>query len=232
MTKRPTRKPPGATAAASPRTLAKSPAREEAAPALASADRPAWRYTNRRGDWYYPHVGTTKTGKRRYFVAKTVGEGALAALPAGWELVESMNAVVSLRRVDPTAPQVPDTDLARVRAELATHPHLRRHRADIVKGAIIVFQPIGGVSDDAARGWLASGLFAPAAIARLREQEDVHVRYEPVLRFAPSDGRYAVSRMTYRGEGGWSWVLDHGPLARMAAKYIKLIDTPRFFELT
>lgn len=232
MKRSPKRKLPSTTADASSRTSAKPPAKREVAPELARADRPALSYTNRRGDVYYPHVGATSTGKRRFFVAKTVGEGALATLPPGWELVESINAVVSLRRVDPAAPRVPDTDLARVRAELATHPHLRRHRADVVKGAIIVFQPIGGVSDDSARGWLASGLFTPAAIARLREQEDVHVRYDPVLRFVPSDGGYAVSRMTYRGEGGWSWVLDHGPLTRMAAKYIKLIDTPRFFELT
>ncbi len=58
------------------------------------------------------------------------------------------------------------------------------------------------VSDDSARGWLASGLFTRAAIDRLREQEDVHVRYDPLLRFVPSDCLYAVSRMTYRGEGG------------------------------
>jgi len=41
-------------------------------------------YTNLRGQVYYLHVGQTKTGKRRYFVAKAVGPGALAKLPAGF----------------------------------------------------------------------------------------------------------------------------------------------------
>lgn len=107
-------------------------------------------YRNRRGQVYYLHAGETKTGKRRYFVAKSIGEGALAELPVGFEIVESINGVVSVRRVDPDAPRVPDTDLSRVRSELAKHPHLRRHRADAVKGEIIVFEPIGGISDELA----------------------------------------------------------------------------------
>jgi hypothetical protein len=42
-------------------------------------------YKNRRGDRYYLHVGRTKTGKPRYFIAKTHGEGTLDAMPEGYE---------------------------------------------------------------------------------------------------------------------------------------------------
>lgn len=52
---------------------------------------------NRRGDTYYLHTGTTKKRKPRYFVAKTVGAGALEALPEGFELTESINGVGSVR---------------------------------------------------------------------------------------------------------------------------------------
>jgi hypothetical protein len=191
------------------------------------------RYTNRRGQVYYLHAGTTKTGKRRYFVAKTVGEGALDELPAGFEIVESINGVVSVRRVDPAAPRVPDLDLARVRAELAKHSHLRRHRADVVKGEIIVFEPLGGMWNELEGDLLARLRIPRARIERARSELEKRTRYTPVMRFVPlPDGAYALFRMTYRGEGGWSrWELDRGPLDRLASRYLKQIGTSAFFEL-
>lgn len=51
---------------------------------------PTVSYTNRKGQVYYLHAGKTKTGKRRYFVAKTIGAGALAELPAGFEIRPSL----------------------------------------------------------------------------------------------------------------------------------------------
>jgi hypothetical protein len=188
-------------------------------------------YTNRKGQVYYLHAGQTKTGKRRYFVAKTVGAGALAELPAGFEIVESINAVVSVRRIDPSARKIPETDLARVRAELAKHLRLRRYRADVVKGEIIVFEPIGGLSDELARHLTASFQLAPFQLEQHRPELDKGTHYSPVLRFAPIDGQYAVFRMTYRGDGGWSWALAHGPLDRLAPKYLNTLGTSAFFEL-
>jgi len=64
-------------------------------------------YTNRKGQVYYLHAGKTKIGKRRYFVVKTIGDGVLAEVPAGFEIVESINAVVSVRRIDPSVRKVP-----------------------------------------------------------------------------------------------------------------------------
>lgn len=188
-------------------------------------------YTNRRGDTYYLHVGKTKTGKPRYFVARTIGDGALDKLPAGFEIVESINAVVSTRRIDPNAKTIPDQDLERVRAELAKHPHLRRHRAEAVKGEILVFQPIGGMDDETASRILATFQMTPAQLAAQRARLEEHVQYDPVLRFVPVNGGYDVRRMTYTGRGGWSYALDQGPIARLATKYVKKIGTDAFFEL-
>jgi hypothetical protein len=188
-------------------------------------------YTNRKGQVYYLHAGQTKTGKRRYFVAKTIGAGVLAELPAGFEIVESINAVVSVRRIDPSARKIPETDLARVRAELAKHPRLRRYRADVVKGEIIVFEPIGGLSDELARHLKASFQMTPFQLEQHRPELDKSTHYSPVLRFASIDGQYAVFRMTYRGDGGWSWALAHGPLGSLAPKYLNTLGTSAFFDL-
>jgi hypothetical protein len=188
-------------------------------------------YTNRKGQVYYLHAGKTRTGKPRYFVAKTIGAGALAELPAGFEIVENVNAVVSVRRIDPRARKVPETDLAQVRAELAKHPRLRRYRADAVKGEIIVFEPVGGLSDELARHLVASLQVIPFQLEQHRSELDKDTHYSPVLRFAPIDGEYAVFRMTYRGDGGWSWALDHGQLGSLVPKYLNKLGTSAFFEL-
>lgn len=57
-------------------------------------------------------------------------------------------------------------------------------------------------------------------------------RYTPVLKLTPcgKDG-YALYRMTYRRDGGWSWELERGPLARVAAKVLGLVGSERFFDL-
>lgn len=168
-----------------------------------STQTPALAYTNRRGQIYYLHEGLTKAGKRRYFVAKTIGDGALAQLPDGFELSESINGVVSVRRLDPKAARIPAADLARVQTELARHPHLRHHRADAVKDEIIVFEPIDRATS----------------------------RYSPVMKLVLGDGDYVIYRMTYRGSGGWSYPLGGGALDKVVRKYVPKIGTDAFFEL-
>ena len=76
------------------------------------ADTEVLAFTNRRGAAYYLHEGKTKTGKARYFAAKTTRRGALSAMPVGYEISESINGVVSVGRVDASAPKIPDADLA------------------------------------------------------------------------------------------------------------------------
>jgi hypothetical protein len=196
------------------------------------AKQPPIAYTNRRGDTYYLHAGTTKTGKPRYFVAKTIGAGALAAMPDGFELVESINAVVSVRRIDPNVPTIAPGDLAAVRSELDRHPHLRFHRADVVKDAIVVFEPVGGVSaaflDDANRREL--GFFVDPFARRVALDE--RTRFTPVMKFVRGADGYDVHRMTYRGDSGWSWPIASGRrIAPLAARYLRHIGTPKFFEL-
>lgn len=198
---------------------------------MTSAKQPPIAYTNRRGDTYYLHAGTTKTGKRRYFVAKTIGAGALTVMPDGFEIVESINAVVSVRRIDPNAPVIDPRDLAAVRSELERHPHLRFHRADIVKDAIVVFEPVGGVSaaflEEASPRRL--GRFVDPFARRMALDE--RSRFTPVMKFVRGADEYDVQRMTYRGDGGWSWPLASGRIAQLAARYLRHIGTPKFFEL-
>ena len=191
-------------------------------------------YTNRMGDTYYLHEGRTKTGKARYFVAKTIREGALSAMPEGFEFSESINGVVSVRKVDSSAAIVAETDVARARAELARHPHLRDHRIEVVKGEIVVFEPTGSAPSDWVMEVARSFAIRPEGFQPGRSsRRGRRVRYDPVMKFVPFRERngYTVHRMTYRGDGGWSWPLGSGPLYKLLERFLGCVGTDEFFEL-
>lgn len=185
-------------------------------------------YTNRMGDTYYLHEGKTKTGKIRYFAAKKPREGALSTMPKGFEFSESINGVVSVRRVNESETRIPDSDIALVQTEMDCHHHLYAHRMDVVKGEILVFEPANPLSERCEEMGSAFPMLAHRGLGINRR-----VRYNPVMKFVPlRKGRgYSVHRMTYRGDGGWSWPLACGPLHELARKFLCHVGTDEFFEL-
>ena len=193
--------------------------------------------TNRHGRVYYLHEGTTKTGKPRYFAARNIRTGVLTAMPAGYEFAESINGVVSVRRVDPSRPKLPPDNLELVRRELARWERLRGYEVEERRGAIVIHEPVGGVPDKALAK--LADLFASTP-ARLRMDLGPRLgktQLDPVMRFVSSAadadleaGEYAVERMTYRGDGGWRH-LDTGALDDLVDEYVHLIGTDEPFEL-
>ena len=186
-------------------------------------------YTNRMGDTYYLHEGKTKTGKIRYFAAKKPREGTLSAMPEGFEFSESINGVVSVRRIKESDTRIPASDIALVQAELDRHHHLCEHRIDIVKGEIVVFEPANPLSE------LHEEMARSFPILAYRDLSSIkrRVRYDPVMKFVPlqKNSGYSVHRMTYRGDGGWSWPLASGRLHDLVQKFLRHVGTDEFFEL-
>jgi len=192
------------------------------------------------GDTYYLHEGRTKTGKPRYFVARSIREGALTAMPAGFAFTESINAVVSVaRKTGPELSPLPATDLELVQVELSRHEHLWGHKAAPFKGDIVVYQPLGALAEAAFSGFARSvwlGLEeTPAYKQRLAEARQ-HVlskaQFDPVFKFSPATepaGIYIAWRMCYRGRGGWLR-LRSGRLTVLAQRYIRLLGTDELFE--
>ena len=199
----------------------------------AASETPVVTYTNRMGDTYYLHEGRTKTGKVRYFVAKTLREGALSAMPEGFELSESINGVVSVRKIDLSAARVPEAAVALACAEMAHHPHLRDHRIEIIKGEIVVFEPTTGTSPDWATEVARPFFMHPQSPDITGGMLRRRVRYGPVMKFVPLRERsdYRVHRMTYRGDGGWSWPLASGSLDELFKRFLGCVGTDEFFEL-
>jgi hypothetical protein len=185
-------------------------------------------YQNRRGETYYLHHGVTKTGKPRYFVAKTVGEGALATLPEGLEIAETANGVVSVRRVDTSANAIPAKDVETVRAFLAKHQRLHAYVAEVRKGEIVISEPVGFQEER------VPGLAEELGLGRmLRVPSTRPTRYTPVMKLVrdgSNPGRYMVHRMTYRGDGGFL-PLSGGSLQDLLGRFVVHLGTDRFFEL-
>lgn len=189
-------------------------------------------HVNRFGVTFYLHEGRTKTGKPRYFVAKTVRDGALSAMPEGYEFAESVNGVVSVRRVQTSV--IPENDLRLVRVELARHEHLRFHRVEQVKGEIVIHEPTNQLLRTDLDGLLSLFPITRAIAEVVATDQAATTRYAPVMKFVPDKhgkaGIYLVYRMSYRGEGGWR-CLSAGSLEELARRYVRPVGTDEFFEL-
>jgi len=158
-------------------------------------------HKNRLGVTYYLHEGTTKTGKPRYFFARTVREGALDKVPDGYEITESINGMVSVRtaRLDPSP--IPAADVELVESALRSQGHLRWHVARSVGDAIVIYEPLA------------------------------RAKYAAVMKFERDGDEYVAFRMTYRGMGGWSWPLASGTLPDLVRQLVPPIGTEAFFDL-
>jgi hypothetical protein len=129
---------------------------------------------------------------------------------------------------------ISDGDVELVRNQLARQRHLRHHRVEATKADIVIYEPSGALLDSELEDTACSfGL--PANLLEERMAGFwAKRRYQPVMRFLmflDQAGTYTVSRMTYRGEGRWSYPLAHGPLARLARGFVPLVGTDRLFEL-
>ncbi len=86
-------------------------------------------YTNRKGRMYYLCLGKTKTG--------TPAE----ALPAGYEIRESVNGIVSLSKSQPML--LSDEDIRVVKTALQAHPKTQRYRLDVRPTMLVIYEHVG-----------------------------------------------------------------------------------------
>ena len=181
---------------------------------------------------FYLHAGTTKTGKPRYFFAKTVDDRAISSMPEGFEVTESINGVVSVRRKVEGSIVVPEADVKTVEEAVARQPHLKFYKVHALGSAIVIFEPHPRPEELRAQLERYGRLYMSASYIEDRMKT---ARYAPVMKFERSvtgdDDNYSVFRMTYRGEGGWSWPFDSGKLADLVRKVVPAIGTEGFFEL-
>ena len=152
-------------------------------------------------------------------------------MPEGFEVSESVNGVVAVRRSTGST-CVPEADVQLVRASVAKAPHLSRYVIDRKGDAIIIYEPERGLgASDMA------GLANELGLSRQRVEAVMSrrpQRYTPVMKFEPAaplpKSGYVVSRMIYRGDGGWM-SLSIGPLEDLVRRMLPHIGRESFFEL-
>src|SRR5437868_3471695 len=102
-------------------------------------------YTYRKGQTYTLYRGQTKTGKPRYYFARSSQSQSQAELvtelPSGFSISESVNGVVSLVKDRPAL--IEPEEVAVIEAEVQQHPEARRYRVAVKHDRIEIYEQIG-----------------------------------------------------------------------------------------
>jgi len=186
-------------------------------------------YVNRKGQTYYLHQGTTKTGKPRYLFSMK-GEGTLVdAIPDGFEIYENPNSQVFLRRIQPKI--ITDDEIAVVEKGMKRFSQLKYYQVDVKKGTISVFvanQDVDRLSDILS--------FAPRARgASIQDLLSQLIYYSPMLRFVLIDKEkrvFVAQRYCFLGSiDDWIDIGTPDTLQNLVKRYVKHLGQDSYFEL-
>ena len=191
----------------------------------------AFEYTNRKGVTYYLRRSTTKRGKTRYNFSRQPGGDEVEVLPEGYEVRESINGQVSLSRARPR--KITEAEEKKLRDLLAK---LKPGYWLEVQGTeLVIFEP--SMSADSLLGTFGDMMPAaarPGIADKLARFVTQQARYSPILKFDLADEktrRFSAHRMGFRGEGGWSYPLEHGALDPLIRQLLPHLGKDSFFDL-
>ena len=190
-------------------------------------------HTNRKGITYTLCQGVTRTGKPRYtFARDPQGKRVLEAVPAGWEISESVNGLVSLVKQRPQ--KLLPAEIAAVQEALRRHPRARYYRLDVRPDRFEVFESQGPDVGDLLSELKGFGLGLEAKEADLRAVLEPRAQFAPVLRFILEDEEtrlFRAERRRFSGSGD-DWIfLNTGSVEGLARRMIPTLGTGRFFQL-
>jgi hypothetical protein len=190
-------------------------------------------YTNRKGFTYFLNKGVTKTGKPRYYFAREQKDEPVEKIPAGYEIEESVNAIVSLVKARPQLIRPEET--ASVEAALKKHPKSKNYRVAIKNDQIMIYEGIGGGMDSLRIILGQVGLNIERVEEHLQEELDRYTQFTPVMRFILDDQEtreYHAERWCYRGSiDDWIYAGHSGKIDKLAKKLIPKLGTDEFYEL-
>src|SRR5262245_42233953 len=155
-------------------------------------------HTNAKGKTYYLHQGTTKTGKPKYHFSMQ-SEGTLAdSIPVGFEIYETPNAQVFLRRIPPKI--ITDEERQIVEDGMRKYAGVQDYKIDVKGNAIVVYTADQDIET-------LAGLFQdihpdpttnPQLLTLLRNE----IHYSLMLQFVLDDEKhrtFTAQRYCFRG---------------------------------
>jgi hypothetical protein len=167
-------------------------------------------HANRRGITFHLHAGRSALGPAFEF-RQSIGDGALDALPEGYEVYEEPNG--RLRLVLEADTPLAGTEAAAVRVALESTDYAE-YLVEVVEGAVVILQP------NWTRAQLARIIGQPVSSLTaevIRNNTD----YAPIMCIEPSaaiDGHFCLLRMEFDPIPGWSEPLVDGPLHVLLAQ--------------
>ncbi|AFZ01438.1 hypothetical protein [Calothrix sp. PCC 6303] len=186
-------------------------------------------HINRKGQKYYLHQGTTKTGKPKYFFSQK-SEGTLVqTIPDGFEVYENPNAQVFLQRIQPKI--ITLDEIATVEKGIQKFSHLHYCKIDVKKDTIYVYTPNQNVNN-------LSKLYSSFSTANPVDIETTIARsisYSSMLRFILYNEQkriFTAQRFCFLGSiDDWIGIGYPDTLPTLVEKYMQHLEKDSFYEL-
>ena len=186
-------------------------------------------HTNAKGKIYYLHQGTTKTGKSKYHFSMQ-SEGTLAeTIPAGFEIYETPNAQVFLRRIPPKI--ITDEERQVVEDGMRKYASVQDYKIDVRGNAIMIHTAHQDSETFREMFSRARPDLDQTQIAALVAQA---VHYFPMMQFLLEDEQrrtFTAQRYCFIGSID-DWIgIGHGQLTTLVKRYVKHLGHESYFEL-
>lgn len=186
-------------------------------------------YTNKKSQTFYLHQGITKTGKPKYFFSMK-SEGPLVdKVPDGFEIYETPNAQVFLRKIQPKI--ITKEEVALVEQGMRQFSKLQHYQIDVKKNTIIIFeanQDVEALSEILRFAPRAKEVGTENLLTRL-------ISYSPVLHFVLADEEtrvFKTERYCFLGSiDDWITIGKLDKLQNLVKKYVKHLGQESYYEL-
>ena len=142
-------------------------------------------YTSRKGLTYYLCQGKTKTGKPRFYFARSLKGEPVEEIPDGYEIRESVNGIVSLAKARPMKIWPSEANL--VKEALKKHPKANRFRFDVKHDRILIYELLGPDTQTLFAIVGSEKSAFPELFERIRANEERYAQYRPTLQFILRD---------------------------------------------
>lgn len=184
-------------------------------------------YINRRGKTYYLHEGKTKTGKPKYFFTLKPEGNLVDRLPAGYEIYETPNAQVFLRKQLP--PFFTPEEIQLVESGIRENAGIKYFKIDIKKKNLVIYLVDQNIDELAE---MLSNFRSPSEARAVLLQ---NATFSPMMQIVLEEvepREFAVERWCFLGAVD-DWIrLDRSTnLEELVKKYCSHLGQDSFFDL-
>ncbi|MFA7232245.1 MAG: hypothetical protein WC071_13315 [Victivallaceae bacterium] len=183
------------------------------------------KHVNRKGQSFYLHCGSTKTGKPKYFFSMKDPDTAIDAIPDGFEIYENPNGQVFLRKIQEKV--ITDEEIALVERGIKKFSKLKYFQVEAKKEAIIIHLPnqnVDGLAD-----------FLKVFGKADKNYFDKLISYSPMLKFVLVNEReriFCAQRFCFLGSiDDWVDIGKWNTLGNLVKEYAKHLGQESYYSL-